>query len=138
MKRLILLGCCLLLVVSAIIVLTIEKPNLFDEADFEEERDFESLEFRLGLIASEAVEGNHPSLTELFKQCGEPDSYVEGGDGELLVAYFYDRFGKDDWVAYVTVEKGLVKEVGFNGASVNDHSDFKPWSFEEGDIPGFK
>ena len=76
-------------------------------------------------------------VDELLGRCGHPDSYLRDDlDGSLMLAYFYDRNGTRDWVAYVDLVHGFVTEVGFNDATVNDHSSFEPWPFEEGDLPG--
>lgn len=80
--------------------------------------------------------GRKPGLKELLGRCGKPDSYFPVNGSEMVLAYFYDRFGTKDWVAYVDIEEGVVTSVGYNDASVNDHSDFLPWEFGDGVVPG--
>lgn len=90
-----------------------------------------SLEERLREISHKS---NPVSVRELISACGSPNSYLRIDKDKLMLAYFNDRSGTHDWVAYVDIEKGFVTEVGFNNAEVNDHSSFQQWPFTDKDI----
>jgi hypothetical protein len=92
----------------------------------------------LSRLSSLSRDGLDVDLRALLQLCGEPDGYMGDISSELNLTYFYDRFGKKDWVAYVTLKHGMLARVGWNDASVNDHSEYKKWDIPAKDIPIYK
>lgn len=64
------------------------------------------------------MSGAPPTEAEMVQTLGPPDLMLRGPAGEASFAYFYDRFGKKDWVVYFWYSaSGLT--IGWNSASAN-------------------
>jgi len=96
------------------------------------------VEENLTKLSGLAHRGLHADLRAMLRLCGEPDGYMGDINHDLELLYLYNRFGKKDWAAYVTLRNGFFTGVGWNDASVNDHSPYKKWDIQEKDVPTFK
>jgi hypothetical protein len=79
------------------------------------------------LFRSKAV----PVLREdVLKYLGKPD-FLEGNlDTGTLVFTYYPSGETNQWEVYAELKEGKLTDVGFNGASVNDHSGYRPYPAE--------
>jgi hypothetical protein len=101
------------------------------------DRDNVKLERNLALLDEQKFAGFHANLRRIIEYCGAPDGYIGQIDGDLGLIY-YNRFGREDWVAYVTLKSGMLTGISHNDSSVNDHSRYKDWEFSDNDIPTFR
>jgi hypothetical protein len=63
------------------------------------------------------------------EKIGTPDCWIGNKDtGNLTMAYYYDRFGKRDWIVYASFEGHYLKDLGWNASSVSDRASWAPWS----------
>jgi len=92
----------------------------------------DSLGNNLGRMAVLLLKKESINLETLFYYCGKPDAYkkADNEQGQDVYLYFYDRKStKSKWVAYVLCNQdGNLYKIGFNEASVNDHSDYEIWN----------
>lgn len=121
-------------------VLTLRFPGSGPQVDGAEVENGENVnvERNLNLLTQKLFEGYHANLRHILDSCGSPDGYMGQIDGDLELIYYYNRFGTKDWVAYVTLKNGFLTDIGYNGATVNDHSDFIKWAFSDKDIPTYR
>ena len=96
------------------------------------------LERNLALLDEQTFAGFHANLRRIIDYCGAPDGYVGQIEGDLGLIYYYNRFGTKDWVAYVTLKRGMLTGISYNDSGVNDHSHYKDWAFSDKDIPTFR
>ncbi|MEO5915275.1 MAG: hypothetical protein ABIS50_13655 [Luteolibacter sp.] len=100
--------------------------------------DSAKLERNLSLLNKQIFDGYHADLRNIINYCGVPDGYAGQIEGDLVLIYFYDRFGKEDWVAHLSLKNGFLTGIGYNNSSVNDHSQWTEWKFSEADIPTYR
>jgi hypothetical protein len=70
------------------------------------------------------------STKVFFDLVGLPDAFLEK-DGILHLMFLMKRENKSfskDWVYYVDIKDDMVVSMSDNEASVNNHSEFKPWN----------
>ncbi|WP_143157708.1 hypothetical protein [Rubritalea squalenifaciens] len=75
------------------------------------------------MIAAEILRNKIAVSRQQFEHyCGTPDGISVDGD-LIMTAYFYMRDdAKKLWVMYAFYKNGKLSEIGYNDASVNDHS----------------
>jgi len=77
--------------------------------------------------------GRTLSKDKLLQYVGPPDLVTTDG-AKTCFAYFYDRAGKRDTAAYVKIEDGVVKQIGYNVSP--DPKDLTGWEpFGETETP---
>ena len=67
------------------------------------------------------------TANSLLKYLGNPD-LIHGTMENGTLAYFYDQGSTNRWVVYADLKEGKLARVGFNDATVNDHSSYREYS----------
>jgi hypothetical protein len=108
--------------------LTVAKGYLYDyertEGPANRGSSFARAAQMLGLAV---LEGETLSQEDVLGYLGPPD-LVCRTNGYTEMAYFYDRFGDKDWVAYVVLKQERVEDIGLGPADASDYSDWQSWS----------
>jgi len=80
-------------------------------------RAFEAVVGRMAVVS---LEGNRFTWPQVQQYLGPPDLYAGPVEQPNSVAYFYNRYGKKDWMVFISFNsQGKMGDIGFNATAAN-------------------